>query len=775
MRKGAGRMAMQAFGCGAVVALLALLPAILPYGGRFITRGDYLEQQIAFILESRNVIFSGGAYSPATFLGAGLAGAYSFYTLGSVFVWPLLLLPQSLLLYGVSVMAVLKHAVATLTAYLYLRKLRLSHGGALAGALMYAFSSFTLVNEQFYHFTDVIALFPLMLLGLEDAAGERRHPGALALACAVNALTNYYFYVSSALFTAFYFVARFFSGDWKRVRRFSWVVSVVFECACGSLMAGVLLVPAAIASLSITRASGVNAFDLTRIYKPSDLLERIRAMLMPIESGVVHAYYGDAASWASVAAFVPVFGAAAFLPMKKRRSIGVLTALLMAASLYPAANALFSGGTSVVYARWWYALSLLLACRAAQALETARTRTLRWMGVAALAAVTVLVLPFLLPESVLPARLASFVRLRTTGETQAVMRVLSLCMLALHYGLYFACLIPKRRGMRAPVIAICVAAAVHFSAFLYVNDAVLPAGGVVSADAESMTTDELAERVLTCLDTRREGSTYTYRVDSDGTVRNFGLLRNEMSISAFHSLRSGYVSPFVRAAGFGHDETPAAMPSDLSGGIRTFLSVRTYYAFDADTPAPEGFVLRGQEDGLYAYENEYYLPMGFFYDAFSVRGEQKMDAQHLADTMLSALVLEAGAAEKYEGRLEHARKMSAWQDAADARRAHVCSDFVMTTRGLRATIDAPQDGFVFFSVPYDTGFGATVDGVKTTIERANLSFMAVYVEAGTHEIVFTYRTRGLALGVAASLAAALALAVYAVLTRRRRKEGMAWS
>ena len=70
-------MAMQAFGCGAVVALLALLPAILPYGGRFITRGDYLEQQIAFILESRNVILSGGMYSPATFLGAGLVGAYS--------------------------------------------------------------------------------------------------------------------------------------------------------------------------------------------------------------------------------------------------------------------------------------------------------------------------------------------------------------------------------------------------------------------------------------------------------------------------------------------------------------------------------------------------------------------------------------------------------------------------------------------------------------------------------------------------------------------------
>ena len=190
MKKNFVREATTVFVISAVVALLALLPAVLPYGGRFITRGDYLEQQIAFILESCSGFLSGGAYSPTTFLGAGLIGSYSFYTLGSAFVWPLWLLPEKWLLYGVSVMAVLKHAVAALTAYLYLRKMRLSHKGALAGGLMYAFSSFTLINAQFYHFTDVVAFFPLMLLGLEDAASEKRHFGALALACAVNALTN---------------------------------------------------------------------------------------------------------------------------------------------------------------------------------------------------------------------------------------------------------------------------------------------------------------------------------------------------------------------------------------------------------------------------------------------------------------------------------------------------------------------------------------------------------------------------------------------------------
>lgn len=768
MRIRLSKGAARALTVGAITALFALLPAILPYGGRFITRGDYLEQQIAFLLESRNVLLSGGGYSPATFLGAGAVGAYSFYTLGSVFVWPLLLLPEGLLLYGVSVMAVIKHAVAALCAYLYLRRMRVGERAALLGAVMYAFSSFTLINEQFYHFTDVIALFPLLPLALEDAAGTGRHRGALALACGINALTNYYFYVSTALFAALYFVVRFASADWKGARSVRFVVSVLFECACGSLLAGVLLVPSAVAALSFTRAQGVNAFALTRLYKPSDFLERVRALLTPIESGVEHAYYADAASWASVAAFVPVFGAAAFIPSKKRRSTGVLLGILCLSSLYPATNALFSGGTSIVYARWWYALCLMLALGAAHALETASLRALRIAGASALACITLLTLPFLLPESVLPAALAGFVAARAGGEAQRMLRVLSLCMLALHYGLYFLLVTPRLRMTRAATAALCVAAAVHFAAFLAVNDAVLPAGGVVQGEA--LSTQALAQRVLTCLDTRTEDRAYTCRVDSDGSVRNFGLLRNQMSVSAFHSLRSGYLSPFVDAAGFGYDESPTVAPGDRSGGVRTFLSVKEYYAFDADAKAPEGFTLRGVEDGLYVYENEHFLPMGFFYPAYTVRGEQPLDAERIAGTLLSAVVLEPGAQEKYKGTLSHMTQMLPWQEAADVRRQSACTDFVMTTRGFTASVQAQTPGLVFFTVPYDKSFTAYVDGERATIERANLSFMAVYVEAGAHEIKFVFRTRGLWLGVLASVLSALTLTGYVLLAARRAKQ-----
>lgn len=59
------------------------------------------------------------------------------------------------------------------------------------------------------------------------------------------------------------------------------------------------------------------------------------------------------------------------------------------------------------------------------------------------------------------------------------------------------------------------------------------------------------------------------------------------------------------------------------------------------------------------------------------------------------------------------------------------------------------------------------DGQKAEIVNCDVAFMGVWVEPGEHEIVFTYRTRGLTLGLLMSLAAALMLTVYTFMTRRR--------
>lgn len=70
-----------------------------------------------------------------------------------------------------------------------------------------------------------------------------------------------------------------------------------------------------------------------------------------------------------------------------------------------------------------------------------------------------------------------------------------------------------------------------------------------------------------------------------------------------------------------------------------------------------------------------------------------------------------------------------------------------------------RSGFVVLLDRYDPGWRATLDGRPTPILVANHMFRAVQVSAGSHQIVFEYRQRGLEPGVALSLMTLLVLLV----------------
>ena len=86
--------------------------------------------------------------------------------------------------------------------------------------------------------------------------------------------------------------------------------------------------------------------------------------------------------------------------------------------------------------------------------------------------------------------------------------------------------------------------------------------------------------------------------------------------------------------------------------------------------------------------------------------------------------------------------------------------------------DYEESTLVFFSVPYDDGFTATVNGQSTQIEKVDNGLMAIRVPAGHAEISFVYETPGLVTGIKLSLTGIALYAVYLLvlflLDRRRR-------
>ncbi len=787
----------QVFFVAMGLAILALAPAIFRFGGRMVTRGDFMEQQIPFILETKRMLGSGMPYWDwNTFLGENFFGAYSFYTIGSPFVWLLLPLPEAAIPYGISVMAVLKHAVAALTACLYLRRFVKDARWAQIGALLYAFSGYSIINTQFYHFWDVVAVFPLLLWAVEEVFAERRRYGVLALACALNAMVNYYFYLGTAIFVAIYVVFRLFSREWRARMSFWRVAQIVFECGLGSVMAAWILMPAGWAMMGISRIGRFMELKVYETYSVTNTLERLRALIMPIESSVVHAFFGDASSWSAISAFLPLFGGAVVIWQylaRPKSGIKLLIPLLVFISLWPFTNRLFTLGSNVFYTRWWYALALMLCIPTILGMEALLEKNSRDLAKMNQAIGIVAVLSLLLTVPFLPyPRLFAWLQnsgvavLVKLGDRLALngrygdyagnaFRWLAFALAAGNLLALWAVTRKRWIGQRAVLfIALSVTIVGNYAAFIAVNDALAPAG-----QFSGLPTDVRYYAQHTLLDERPAfaGTTYNHRVDAPSKLRNYGMLINQPSVTAFHSLRSGYLNEFIVMAGFGHPETADVIPPDAKdGAIRSLLGVTTYYNYDEQNfpGAPEGFEYQGQEGDVSVYHNPYALPIGFGYDSFLDLDEWDVNQENFGTLALNYAIMKHywadGGLWDVMDSVPPGTPMLSWQEAAKQRQQYGCYDVRMTPSGLTAKIDLDRPMLVGFTIQYDKGWSAKVNGEPAKIRLANMGMMAIYMTAGqATEIELTFRPRGLHAGIAVSAAAMVVWVGYMLVTRRRKR------
>jgi len=138
--------------------------------------------------------------------------------------------------------------------------------------------------------------------------------------------------------------------------------------------------------------------------------------------------------------------------------------------------------------------------------------------------------------------------------------------------------------------------------------------------------------------------------------------------------------------------------------------------------------------------------------------------------LLSSATLDDAYLDRFKGRMDvlDVYNIPDWQESVRRLKQNACDRFETTRSGFRAHIDAKEAGLVIFTIPHDKGFSATLDGEKAEIIPCDVSFMGVWVEPGEHEIVFTYRTRMLTLGIAMSALAAAALGGYVILAKKKK-------
>ena len=88
---------------------------------------------------------------------------------------------------------------------------------------------------------------------------------------------------------------------------------------------------------------------------------------------------------------------------------------------------------------------------------------------------------------------------------------------------------------------------------------------------------------------------------------------------------------------------------------------------------------------------------------------------------------------------------------------------------VEAKLSAP--GWLLLADAFAPGWTAAVDGKEVRIHRANYLLRAVFLEGGTHRVVFSYRPPAFRIGALASLASLLALAVWSLRASRPSRPG----
>ena len=774
----------QAAGLCALTAAIFFLPFYLLDGGFFHYAGDFNSQQISFYRYMNGFVKGAGypdsafagaprnTFSWATDLGSGVMNAYSFYLYGSPFFWLSVLLPQSWLPYMMVPLLVFKFGVAGGGAYLYLRRYVKNANHAVLGACLYALSGFAVYNVFFNHFVDVVALFPYLLWSLDEALYNDRRSW-FAFWVAVNLVNNYFFFIGQVVFLAIYFICKLSTRDFRlTAKKFG---LLAFESLLGAAMGSILLVPAVLSILQNPRTIDLSSgWGFLTYSKVQQYLAILVSWIMPPDSPYLTSIWSEGViKWTSMSAYLPLCslaGAVAYWKAKcgdsKKRIVGTCAVF----ALVPILNSAFYALNSSYYARWYYMPVLVLAAMTVNALEDHNTdldspaRGISWLMIATVAFAVV-------PVQDSDTGSWSFGVLKNPGQYCAVLGFGLLGLLLYRY------LCQKWRGDSR--FAQRMTAAVLAFAFLF---SVVHIG--IGKFGQWYTDSDLVEQDTNALLLKNDLPEGDYRIDTYKIHDNIGMWLDKSCLQYFGSTAAPSILSFYPALGVKRDVR--SEPEITNYALRGLLSVeylittpekRESFEDEADA----GWTYLADVDGYALYHNDNYVPMGFSYDYYVTKATYEASVKTLRSNLLMrALVLEDEDVAQYgqyltelpDAMLDDLHYDSYTQDCAD-RRAHSCSVFQMNNAGFHAEITLDKANLVFFSVPYDDGFTAYVNGEKADILQVDEGLMAVLCPAGASSIDFVYQAAGLS---ASRVVTAVAIPVWVVyvacfVRRKRRSTG----
>lgn len=763
---------LKAFLLGLGLSFVIFIPYILRDGGRFLFYGDFNVQQVPFYRLAHDAVLSGNiGWSHLTDLGANFIGSYSFYLLGSPFFWLTLPFPGEWLQYLMGPLLILKFACASLTGYIFLRRYVRNQNHAVLGAILYAFSGFSVYNVFFNHFHEAIVFFPLLLAALDEYMFTRRR-GLFALMVFACCTVNYYFFVGQVAFCLIYFFIRLATGSYKiNLRDF---LLLGLEAVLGLGLSCILLVPSVLAVIQNDRVSNpINGWNALLYDKPQRYVHILQSLFFPPDLAARPNFAPDSESkWASLGAWLPLFsmsGVIAWMQQRRKHWLKKLLYFLFACAFIPVLNSAFQLFNGSYYARWFYMLTLVMSLATIMSLEDAKVdwkRAIKWTTlITGFMALAIGFMPKIVSEDGKESLVLGLSKYPTRFWSYVAIAIISLALL-----IYLFRYVEKQSFLKNAMVSLSIVAVLYSSFYIAL-------GKTQSQDPY----EHLIPYALSGGKNLPIDDLNSVRSDFYESLDNSGMFWMIPNIQAFQSIVPGSVMDFYDYIGV--ERGTASRPETEHYGLRALSSVRWLFDDDHDEeyfagnnyddPAMPGWVYYGNSNGFDIWENEYFVPMGFTYSSYLPESE----AQDLPDKnkellMLKTAIVPDADVQKWATLLPKfdLTNVSYTEDKyftdCIERAALSCQSFVYTNKGFEAAFSAPANHMVFFSVPYEDGWRATVNGEPAEILKTNIGFMSVQVPEGEEiRINFTYSTPGMSMGILISVLSLFALAAYIYLAR----------
>lgn len=695
-----------------ILGCLIIIPNVIAGKGVFSLWADYNVQQVLFGKIS-NYSFKSGSYLWTWFndLGSNFIATFSFYNLFSPFSLIAYLFPADWFPIINPFLIILKFSVSGLTSYLFLKRYVKDGKLAVLGSLLYSFCGFQFTNILF-HMYDSVVLFPLLLYTLDNLVYDNKKL-PFALCVALNAFTDWFMFIGQVVFVIIYYLIKILLKDYK----FSWkqFFDVLLEGLLGTLLASFILIPSFLFTVSNPRID--NNWTLLSSLKYNGLshyFEILRAFFFPSEIMHPRAFL-NIENYSSVDFYLPFVGSVlgiSYILKKPKSWISVLMITCVFIMVVPILNSMVFLFTTTYYARWFYMPVLIMSLASLKCLED-RSKTTSGFLISV--------------GSLFLVILAYFILRWIHPNTEYIHDIKYIFMMigAMVINLVMLFLILKFSRNKVSWIILGV---MIFSCF-WGNYTIYKYRGNKFNYDEYFNNYINGYKEIKFKELVRSNAT-------DSCLPNLGLVIKNSNLNSFNSNISGSAFEFYKSIDYNRIVSTYIDYKDRD--LNNFLSVKYIISCGNSDLSEFGYELDHNTKNYGVYSNPDFREMGLVFNKYISNNEfMKYSTDLKTSSLNESIILSKEQIKKYGALYDNVVNIQS-------------NKFEYINNGFKSSIDLSGDTLILYTVPYDEGWKATINGKTVPIEKVDNGFMAVKGNKGSNKIVFYYYPKGLNIGLVIS-------------------------